>query len=183
MVHICWFKSNRNVLKVKNLMEAILIGNQYCPWSWLLHMDINWLKQLEAWSTAMAQPVETTTILNAPWDVHSMMFFKSVADLCFTEPFAVLGKPSTNIDHSAPVWTYGWILPNVHGIKTQFSPFDLELWPTTLTYNPNLAKVNVDPHAKNQGRRSNGSNRRTRTNKQTNKRTLPNVLSPLLRGR
>ncbi len=31
------------------------------------------------------------------------MFFKSVADLCFTGTFAVLGKPSTNIDHSAPV--------------------------------------------------------------------------------
>ncbi len=40
----------------------------------------------------MAQPVETTTILNAPWDEHSMTFFKSVADLCFTGPFAVLGK-------------------------------------------------------------------------------------------
>ncbi len=37
------------------------------------------------------------------------------------------------------------------------SQFDLDLWPTTLTYNPRLAKVKVDPHAKNQGRRSNGS--------------------------
>ena len=35
---------------------------------------------------------EHPTILNAPWDEHSMMFFKSVADLCFTGPFAVLGK-------------------------------------------------------------------------------------------
>ena len=32
-----------------------------------------------------------------------MMFFKSVPDLCFTGLFAVLGKPSTTIDHSAPV--------------------------------------------------------------------------------
>ncbi len=32
------------------------------------------------------------TILNAPWDEHSMMFFKSVADLYLTGPFAVLGK-------------------------------------------------------------------------------------------
>jgi len=33
----------------------------------------------------------------------------------------------------------------------QFSLFDLALWPTTLTYNPRLAKVKVDPHVKNQG--------------------------------
>ena len=76
--------------------------------------------KLKAWSTAMAQPVETTTILNAepfwmlleintllcqnaPWDEHSMMFFKSVADLCFTGPFLYLAKPSTNIDHSVSV--------------------------------------------------------------------------------
>jgi len=30
----------------------------------------------------------------------------------------------------------------------------------TLTYNPSLAAVKVDPHAKNQGQRSNSSNRR-----------------------
>jgi len=30
----------------------------------------------------------------------------------------------------------------------QFSLFDLDLWPTTLTYNPRLAKVKVDPRAK-----------------------------------
>ncbi len=44
---------------------------------------------------------------------------------------------------------------------------NLDLWPTTLTYNPRLAKVKVNPHAKNQGQRSNGSNRRARTPKQT----------------
>ncbi len=33
-------------------------------------------------------------------------------------------------------------------VKTQFLAFDLDLWPTTLTYSPNLAKVKVDPHAK-----------------------------------
>ena len=36
------------------------------------------------------------------------------------------------------------------GERKQFSLFDLNLWPTTLTYNPRLAKVKVDPHAKNQ---------------------------------
>ena len=49
----------------------------------------------------------------------------------------------------------------------QFSLFDLDLWHTTLTYNPRLAKFKVDPHAKNQGQRSNSSNRRVPTDKQT----------------
>jgi len=65
------------------------------------------------------------------------------------------------------------------GERKQFSLFDLDLWPTTLTYTPRLAKVKIDPHAKNQGQRSNGSNRRV----PTDKRTLPNILSSLLRGR
>ena len=47
--------------------------------------------------------------------------------------------------------------------KHNFSLFDFDLWPTTLTYNPRLAKVKVDPHAKNQGQRSNGSIRRAPT--------------------
>ncbi len=41
----------------------------------------------------------------------------------------------------------------------------------TLTYNPNLAKVKVDLHTKNQGRRSNGSAVRGRTDGQTDRRT------------
>jgi len=49
------------------------------------------------------------------------------------------------------------------GERKQFSLFDLDLWPTTLTYNPRLAKIKVDPHAKTQGQRSNGSNRRVPT--------------------
>ncbi len=35
--------------------------------------------------------------------------------------------------------------------------FDLGIQPMTLTYNNNLAKVKVDPHAKIQGHWSNGS--------------------------
>jgi len=35
------------------------------------------------------------------------------------------------------------------GEHKQFSLFDLELWPTTLTYKPRLAKIKIDPHAKN----------------------------------
>jgi len=49
--------------------------------------------------------------------------------------------------------------------------FDLDLWPTTLTYNPRLAKVKVDPRAKNRGQRSNGSNRRAPTDKRTDAHT------------
>jgi len=49
----------------------------------------------------------------------------------------------------------------------QFSLFVLDLWPTTFTYNPRLDKVKVDPHDKNQGQRSNGSNKRVPTDKRT----------------
>ncbi len=41
-------------------------------------------------------------------------------------------------------------------VKTRFLAFDLDLWPTTLTYDPNLAKVKVNLHTDYQGRRSNG---------------------------
>jgi len=50
--------------------------------------------------------------------------------------------------------------------------FDLDLWPTTLTYNHRLAKVKFDPHAKNQGQRSNGSTgERSQTNGHTHTHT------------
>jgi len=70
------------------------------------------------------------------------------------------------------------------GDRKQFSLFVLDLWLTILTYNPRLAMVKVDPHATNQGQRSDSSNRRVPTDKRTDThtRTLPNVLSPLLRG-
>ena len=55
--------------------------------------------------------------------------------------------------------------------RTGFLAFDLDLWPTTLTYNPRLARVKVDPHAKNQGQRSNGSHRRARTHRHTDRWT------------
>ena len=51
-----------------------------------------------------------------------------------------------------------------------FSQFDLELWPTTLAYNPSLAKVKVNSHARNQGHRSNSSSRRAHTSKRTDGR-------------
>jgi len=35
------------------------------------------------------------------------------------------------------------------GERKQFSLFDLDLWPTTLTYNPRLAEVKFDPHVEN----------------------------------
>ena len=45
--------------------------------------------------------------------------------------------------------------------------FDLDLWPTTLTYNPSFA---INHHAKNQGQGSNGSNRRASASKLTDRR-------------
>ncbi len=79
-------------------------------------------------------------------------------------------------------------------LKDVSLPFDLDLWPTTLTYNPRLNYVKVNSHAKYQGHRSNGLHRRARTNGRTDGqtdgrtdgqtdgwmdgRTLPNILSP-----
>ena len=53
--------------------------------------------------------------------------------------------------------------------KTQFLAFDIDLWPATLTYNPNLDKVKVDLHTKNWGRRSNSSAVRALTNTRTDR--------------
>ena len=58
--------------------------------------------------------------------------------------------------------------------------FDLELWPTTLTYNPILAKVNVDPQIKNQRHRSNGSTVRVLTDERMD--TPKGIISPALRS-
>ena len=55
------------------------------------------------------------------------------------------------------------------------SLFDLDLQ-IPLTYNPRLVKV--DPHAKNHGQMSNGSN--GSANGHAHTRTIPNVLSSLL---
>ena len=63
---------------------------------------------------------------------------------------------------------------------------DLFLIPIHVTtYVTSLAKVKIDRRAKNQGQRTKGSNRRAPTDKRTqaHTRTLPNVLSPLPRGR
>ena len=55
----------------------------------------------------------------------------------------------------------------------QFSPFNLD-------HNPRLTKVKVDPHSKNQGQRSNGSNRWAPTDKQTDTHTYATkrIISP-----
>ena len=54
-------------------------------------------------------------------------------------------------------------------VKTQFWAFDLDLWPTTLTYIASLAKVKVELHAKDEGCRSNGSTMRVQTNGRTDR--------------
>jgi len=67
------------------------------------------------------------------------------------------------------------------GERKQCSLFDLDLWPTILTYNTRLAKVKVDRYAKNQGQRSNSSNRRAPTDKWTDPHTdaTKRIISPL----
>ncbi len=96
-----------------------------------------------------------------------------------------------NLGHMGPMTGYGGQLvgvPNQSKLSLQtnskwFQSSEAKLWPTTLTYNPSLARVKVNQHAKNQGQRSNGPNRRVFTSKQTGGRMLPNVLSSLLRSR
>ncbi len=55
--------------------------------------------------------------------------------------------------------------------KTHFLAYDLDPWPTTLTYLAILAKVKFDLHAKDEGRRSNGSSVRVQTKGGTDRRT------------
>ncbi len=55
--------------------------------------------------------------------------------------------------------------------KYGFWACDLELWPTTLTYNPELPKVKVDLLTEDQGQRANGSGVRALKDGQTNKWT------------
>ena len=134
------------------------------------------LSKLKAWSTAMppmAQPVETTTILNAQpfWTLLEVStlwcLFKSIADLCFTGPFAVLGKAK---------YQYRPLHAGRKMFRCEEAWYEYMIYHNwTLTYNPTLAKVKVDPHARNQGHRSNDSNRRAQTNGHTNKKTLINV--------
>jgi len=117
--------------------------------------------------------------LNAPWLLTNRQF------------------QWTGNDHLQLRWlnSASWVListfsaPLVEtGQHKQFSLFDLDLWPTTLTYNPRLSKVKVEPHVKNQAQRSNGSNRRVPTDKRTDThahtRTLytKRIISPATRS-
>ena len=52
-----------------------------------------------------------------------------------------------------------------------FWPCDLDLWPTNLTYTPNLAKVKVNYHTENEGRGSHGSAVRVFTHRHTDTHT------------
>jgi len=111
----------------------------------------------------------TRDTLNAPWLLTNKQF-RWTGNGLSQLPLAELGKLSPNID---------WFKQESINKHTLF---DLALWPTTFIYSPRLAKVKVDPHAKNPGQRS---NRTAPTDKRTDThtRTLLNVLSLLLRGR
>jgi len=69
-------------------------------------------------------------------------------------------------------------------VQTGEQFFTVWPWPMTLTYNPRLAEVKVDPHAKNQGQKSNGSNRRAPTDKRTDTHTdaTKRIISPATRS-
>ena len=66
------------------------------------------------------------------------------------------------------------------GQRKQFPLFDCDLWPTTLTQNPRLAKVKDKPHTKSQRQRSNGSNRCPQTNGETD--TTKRIIAPATRS-
>ena len=138
------------------------------------------------------------------------MIFLTVYLICASLPLdflLYLAKPTTTIDHSAAVekwylelnlWPWSltltfkfdldhWPLTSKQVERQQnimskhvSSLFELDLWPTTLTYIPNLANVLVNPHAKNQGRRSNGWSVRAITDGRTDGRTdtTKRIISP-----
>ncbi len=104
----------------------------------------------------MAQPVETATdyIRNhferpSRWTLYNV--FKTVPDLCFIGLLLYLAKPSTIIevekwhlkrwhtDRRTDGRYQTYYLPCFAVDKHNLSLFDLELWPTTLPFNPNLA--------------------------------------------
>ena len=79
-----------------------------------------------------------------------------------------------HIDRCAPeIWLWPWSVTLTltlrqwnSDVKTRYFALDLELWPTTLTYNPNIAKVKLDLHTKYQGSRSNCSGVTAMTDRQ-----------------
>ncbi len=63
--------------------------------------------------------------------------------------------------------------------KHFLSQFDLDLWPTALTYNTSPAKVKIDPRAKYQGQRVQKLER-PQTDRQTH--TIKRIISPASRS-
>ncbi len=72
------------------------------------------------------------------------------------------GEPliSTTVRHKFDLDPYLWPQPLTltsrqcnSDVKMRIWAFDLDLWPTTLTFNPNLVKVKDNLHTKYQGRR------------------------------
>ncbi len=70
----------------------------------------------------------------------------------------ISANPGCNINHCAPEnqpWHHLWPQPLTWTLKqgncdviTRFLAFDLDFWPMTLTYNPNLTMVKVTLHTK-----------------------------------
>ncbi len=113
--------------------------------------------------TLKADRLHLRNYLQTPTDYRQQLFFA----LCCTR--------QSRIDCCAPEiwpWPVTWTLPSTFYldlkamyqcstvVKTWFWAFDIDLWPTALTYNPNLAKVKVNLHNEYQGRRSSSSARR-----------------------
>ena len=72
---------------------------------------------------------------------------------------------SHTIGHNDLTWEFN------SGKDLEITLCDLDLWPATLTYNPNLAKVKVNFRTKTQGHRSNGLVVRVYTDTHTHRQT------------
>ena len=99
--------------------------------------------------------------------------------LCCTQQAEPLISPATRQTFDLDLECKAKYMYMAMWCQTRFSAFDLDLWPTTLTYNPCLDSVKVFPHVKCPNSRSKVKQFRQESGrKQMDKQMLPNLLSP-----
>ncbi len=150
-----------------------------CIFFYIYHLTISWLK------ADRPHPRDNSTHRQTRWtDNESSLLFAALGKAAPLISTAARQK----VDLDLWPWPWPWPRPLTLTLKQgnlsanhDFLLFDLDLWPTTLTYNPSLASIKVDPYTRNEGQMSNGSASRawtnTPTNTQTDGQTLPSALS------
>jgi len=202
----------RHWSKVCAYCSQLLYTDDACLWVWQLKCD-HLIVEISSWNGHFKWEMSCFSVTQTIM-VHHFAIYEQLIKFDIFEFYIKADRPLMRDTLNAPdYWqtdNFNWlvmVIRNYHwlnsasrvlistfsapliqtGDRKQFSLFDFDLWPMTLTYNTRLAKVKVDPRAKNQGQRSNGSNRRVpkdkRTNTHAHARMLPNILSPLLCGR